>query len=193
MSVKIGLDVDGCAYDFVGSLRKYLISHPEIESDSVMPDATTWNFFSADWGMSKEEYLRHLVEGVNSGNVFWKGDVYPHCVDVISSLYRQGYQIKFITSRAVDGIKIDPKEITKYWLSSHGIPFHDVIVADDKTLAEHDIDILFDDAPGHLTARYTLGLPVVAFHQTWNSHIKEVDRVYGWRNLQEYIKENLPI
>jgi 5'(3')-deoxyribonucleotidase len=156
-----------------------------------MPPATRWEFYE-DWGFSLAEYKSLIVDGTKYGDLFWKGDMYEGCKEVIDYLYhvRQD-EIVFVTSRSIKTQPNLAEYATFYWLNDvAGLPYHELILTDDKFGL--GLDVLFDDAPYQFEKHENAGEHGVIFDQPWNWHVAHAPRVYGWTGVLNYVKEKFP-
>jgi 5'(3')-deoxyribonucleotidase len=187
---RIGLDLDGVCYKFVDAFRSHLFFQKGIPLEK-MPPATRWEFYE-DWGFSLAEYKSLIVDGTKYGDLFWKGDMYEGCKEVIDYLYhvRQD-EIVFVTSRSIKTQPNLAEYATFYWLNDvAGLPYHELILTDDKFGL--GLDVLFDDAPYQFEKHENAGEHGVIFDQPWNWHVAHAPRVYGWTGVLNYVKEKFP-
>ena len=187
---RIGFDIDGVTYKFVDAFRDYIHQSLGLPLDK-MPPATRWEFYE-DWGFSLQEYLQIIAEGTKHGDVFWKGDMYDGCKEVVDYLYHiRGDEIIFITSRNIKGEPNLATLATHHWLNNvAGLPYHELIMSDDKF--GQNLDVLFDDAPYQFEKHSEAGEHGVVFDQPWNWHLQHAPRVHGWQGVLQYVEENLP-
>lgn len=190
--IRLGVDIDGVCYDFVGSYRKYLMKVTGRPA-SDFPDAESWSFYKEQWGLTSPQYIAHLVDAVNAKELFWRGDRVEGSLEAVQQLYREDYEIVFITAREYEGIITHPRHATEYWLGINGYPYHELIVTHDKTKAEYNLDILIDDSPGNLEAHGAAELRALAFDQRWNHILKDHERAIGWPAVIDFVHENFPL
>jgi 5'(3')-deoxyribonucleotidase len=185
---RIGLDIDGVSYRFVDTLRQYI--HEKTGKPlSEMPPADTWDFFEDQWGISADEYIQFVTDGVRDRVVFWEGPVEEKCKEVVHTLRTLGHEVVFITARRFKGIESLCEMATKYWLDSNQIEYDEIIISNDKT--GHNLDILLDDSPAQIESMVLHGGKALVFDQPWNQNLLFVDRVYGWVDFMFYILNNL--
>jgi len=187
---KIGLDVDGNAYKFVDAFRNNLIQLDGRTAEEL-PPAEDWNFFKT-WGYSTAEYMNMVVKCVTEGDLFWKGDMYPDCKEVVEYLYDLGHEITFITSRFYPGIDEICSEATFHWFDNEAmLPYDNIIITEDKS--GYGLDVLFDDAPHQVERNIIAGEKAVIVDQLWNQHMTYPQRVTGWLGILDYVEEYFPI
>ncbi len=187
---RIGIDLDGVCYDFIGAFRDYLIKqHGRKAVD--LPDAVGWSFYKDQWGLTSEEYKTIISQGVKDLEIFWRGAPLPGAVDGMKQLYHEGYELVIITARDFPDVGNFSRYATEYWLSHVGIPYHELHLTHNKT--DIDVDLLVDDSPGNLQAYTDMKMRCVAFHQAWNEHCVDYDRVTGWAEVLDFIHKNFPL
>jgi uncharacterized HAD superfamily protein len=181
---RIGIDLDGCAYDFTRALRHYLVEH-EGYNPMDLPDSTCWDFFLHDWNMTLENYLRHFAAGVDAGVIFLHGEAEQDAAKYISQLKRDGHQIHIVTHRQIGTKSISN---TGEWLAREGIEFDTLTFAKDKTVLPTDFFI--EDNVDNFLALEAAGTRVVLMDRPWNSHHDTPYRVSGWAEFYDFIKTN---
>lgn len=181
---RIGLDIDGVAYRFVDTLRTYIHGKTGKPLEE-MPPATTWDFFEDQWGITADEYVEFVVQGVKDKVIFWTGEIEQDVVKAVESLRNLGHEIVFITARKFKGIEDLCVLATEYWLNSNGVYYDEVIVSNDKT--GHNLDILLDDSPAQIQNQVVHGGHAVVFNQPWNADMPHRERVYSWKDFVLYV------
>lgn len=159
---RIGIDLDGCVYDFVGSLRYYIGCTDDTCSMHSTP--TRWEFYE-DWGMNLEQFLKVTQKGVDAGIVFTYGDAMEGSVEAIEALWEAGHEIVFITDRG--GFK-GAKYATAKWLREHLPPRikYELHFTADKTSVPTDYFI--DDRPSNVAAFGLTDTLSVLMRRPWN-------------------------
>lgn len=190
--IKIAIDLDGVCYNFVDTLRAFVMEKTGRPATDF-PAANTWWFFIEQWGMTMEEYIDWANQGLYENKIFWRGEQIQDALWGVSELYRQGYYIKFITARG--GGKPEPTKVcekaTYFWLESNGFPYDEVIVSYDKS--SYSYDLLIDDSPSNYETCVKDGKHVLVFDQAWNRHLTDAPRAIGWREVIEYVNTNYPL
>lgn len=144
--MKIGIDLDGVVYDFVGAIRKFVSNrYPHMPLLDTGP--TCWDFYDVDWGMSLEAFLALCDDSVDNGFVFWDGDPIPGSVEMMRRLKNAGHTLHIVTDRSY-GTK--SKIATTAWLKAYDVPYDTLTFASDKTLVRTDFFI--DDKPANVKA-----------------------------------------
>lgn len=181
--MRIGIDLDGVTYDFVGNLREWAISHgahgkPELPAER-------WDFF-LDWGWTSEEFLRYFGDAVRSTELFWTGRPVPGAVEALGRLKAAGHEIVIVTHRGHPDPVVSRimREATVHWLDLYSIP-HDSLIFD-GTKTRLGIDVLLDDAPHQIEAAREAGERAVFFTQPWNAD-EEGERVGSWVEFERLV------
>jgi 5'(3')-deoxyribonucleotidase len=170
--VRIGVDLDGVCYDFVGALRKW-IHESTGRPLATMPDAECWDFFKYQWNMPTAEFLRLFDAGVAAGRIFRFGPPLPGAVAGVQALQDAGHEIHIVTNRPQPGAR----ENTLRWLAQHRIPFDSLTFSADKTCVPTDVFI--DDNIENYEALRAAGVSAVFYDQAWNRSHDGV-RVHSW-------------
>jgi FMN phosphatase YigB (HAD superfamily) len=166
----IGVDLDGCAYDFVEAIRVETRLHfPHLDSSS---EARSWTFYES-WGLTAPEFLELYAQGVRGGRVLWQGEPYPGTVEAWQSIAGAGHRIHVITDRQPPGAESQAREATLYWLEQCSLPYTSISFSPDKTLiarlAEYrDRTMFVDDKHENHVALQTAGIRSFLLDRPWN-------------------------
>lgn len=171
---RIGVDLDGVCYDFVESLRHYLVTKEGFDPYDL-GESTTWEFFRENWGMSLEDFLMYFADGVNAGVVFLHGEAEIGARDNIEKLRDDGHEIHIITHRSVGTKSV---QNTGEWLQREGIEHDTLTFARDKTVIYTDI-FLEDNVDNFLELEKNGSRPFI-FDRPWNQHLETDWRVKSW-------------
>jgi len=176
--MRIGLDLDGVTYDFVGQFRNYLKYVWQHEHD--MPEPIEWHF-AESWGLTTDEFSERIQQGIDANILFRFGSAYPGAVDTINRLYDYGHSIHFITHR-------DPRAWahTTEWLIDAGINYDTLNITADKTAVRTDI-FLEDNIDNYLQILQS-GTWSVLMDRPWN-RLGDcfLNRVHGWDQFSEQV------
>lgn len=170
--MRIGVDLDGCVYDFVGALRTWLCSNHGMESD-WLPDAQRWDFFE-DWGLTAPQFLQHCTESVDAGHLFRHGWPIHGAKRALDTLRAEGHTLHVVTNRAFGRRSV---ENTEAWLIEHAIPFDSLTFAADKTTVRTDA-FIEDNVENHLALR-AAGVKSFLLQRPWNAH-HQAHTVLSW-------------
>lgn len=170
--MRIGVDLDGVTYDFHSVLRDYC----QHVTGRWLPEITQWNCWG-EWGMTKDEWFRHVHSASALGVLFRKGPALPGAELAIPLLMRDGHEVVIVTHREGQTARWH----TLSWLADHRITFDQIIFAADKTVL--NLDVLIDDAPHNLEAARACGTRAVRFAQPWNAELDGYESVAGWHEI----------
>jgi 5'(3')-deoxyribonucleotidase len=185
-NVRIGIDSDGCVFDFVGNLRDFLVTHHG-RDPAHLPPAQCWDFYKGalddgGWGMTSEEFLRYCHEGVDAGFIFRTGEPIPGAIEALEELRSLGHTIHIVTNRHFGTKSI---QNTEDWYRERKIPFDSMTFAKDKTIVR--TDVFLDDFTDNYDQLQNAGLHPVFFDQPWNRH-HSGRRVFSWDEFVAYVK-----
>lgn len=182
--MRLGIDLDGVCYDFVGNLRAFA----RLRNLGGTPEhtATCWDFFSTDWGWDIHQFHGAMASGVLDGTLFWGGEPVPSCRESLERLRRAGHEIVIVTHRTHPDphVASQMRAATVHWLDHYRIP-HDSLIFD-GTKTRLGLDIMLDDAPHQIAAAREAGERAVFFHRAWNEH-EAGERVYNWRAFEDLV------
>lgn len=163
--LRVGFDLDGVVYDFVDSVRRYLLTHgwrPE-----QMPDAQNWEFF-LDWGMELREFLSVCHAGVDHGTIFATGTPLPGALDAARKIAAAGHEIHIITDRTF-GTGDASADATRSWLREVEFPYTTLTISADKACVPTDVYI--DDRDINFLALLEAGIDAYLIDRPWNRHV----------------------
>ena len=184
--LRLGIDLDGCVYDFVDSLRRTVAARTAT-APSALTDACCWNFYSHCWGMTLEDFLEHFTAGVNSGVIFATGQPEPDAVAVLAQLRRAGHTLHVVTDRASVGAPGVAQSATATWLRANGIAVDSLTFSADK--ASVPTDLFIDDRSENYLALQGSGTQPVLFDRPWNQDVTGALRVRGWQEFGQLVSQ----
>jgi 5'(3')-deoxyribonucleotidase len=179
--MKLGIDLDGCLYDFVQDYHDYLVEIEEVPEEDLAP-ATHWDFYQ-DYGYTVEDFMRHLTHGADTGRIFNRSGPTEGSVETLNELRSEGHTIHVITDRGRFGVS--PMVDTAQWLHDFKIPFDSLTYSKDKTLMR--LDLMVEDAPMNLTALMDAGIQAVRFRQPWNVDASADWFISEWADLPQVV------
>lgn len=180
-SVRVGVDLDGCMYDFGDALRQY---RHQVEGVplATMPLSNCWHFYEQQWGMTLDEFIGACDRGVDNGWVFRRGAALPGSVEAVNLLFDQGHEIHIITDRSFGHRS---QENTHEWLAENKVKFTSITFSRDKTLVPTETFI--DDRVENYTALDAAGVQVCLLNQPWNENFFAARRIYNWREYVTHV------
>lgn len=134
----IGFDVDGVIYKFVKAYHEWLNNNKGMNLD-LNVEAQRWDWFT-DWE-SVEDFFKNLHNGVNSGEIYWTGELYePTIRQNLLDLKAAGHKIHIVTARNFgdEGMGL---AATKHFFHSNGLLFDTMTVSSNKACMLTDVFI----------------------------------------------------
>lgn len=171
MGLRIGLDLDGCFYDFDRMLVQWATEVKGHVPDPTKVDRSAWSL-APQLGISEDEFDAWCDEAVDAGYLFRHGAPYPGSVEAVRGLAEDGHSIHFVTSRRF-GLK--SAHNTMDWLHEWDFPYDSITLSHDKTLV--NVDVLVDDYERNWRECSEAGMRVFVMDRPWNQHLVGVDRV----------------
>lgn len=177
--MKLGIDLDGCLYDFVTDYHDYILEHGYAEE--VQP-VTDWDFYH-DYGFTLDEFNEHLEHGAATARIFNRSAPVEGAVLELKLLHAEGHTIHIITDRGRFGVSamVD----TAQWLHDFEIPFDSLTFARDKTLV--NVDLMVEDSPVNLNALEGTRVQTVKFDQPWNQGVDADWTIERWSQLSNVV------
>lgn len=179
--MRIGIDLDGVAYNFDASLKHYLVENEGFDP-ADLPDPEGWHFYRDQWGMTDEEFAAHCSKGVDAGVVFLHGDPHAGTADALRRLKAAGHTLHVVTHRTYGTRSV---QNTMEWLQRHGIPFDTITFSGDKTLME--VDAFIEDNTDNYDALEAAGRMPFLIDRPWNRHHADARRVHSWEQFEAEI------
>lgn len=165
MRLRVGLDLDGCLYDFGNSVRRYLDSvGREYGFKDGADEPHHWDFYEY-WGMDREEFTQICHDGVDAGFIF-SGPARPHAAGTAHSIKGMGHEIIIITDRQFGSTPRASHEATANWLAKHNIEYDELWFSADKTIAHTDMFV--EDKISNYDALDAAGVEVYLINRPWN-------------------------
>ena len=165
-SLVIGLDLDGVCADYIAALRPVVADLLNVDT-ATLGTPRLWGF--EDWGLTRDSFRAAHSEAVNARRVFRTLDTIPGAVEAVRGLHTAGDTIRVVTNRLGD--LADPRVVvadTAEWLSTVGLPYHELCFVADKSSVAADVYI--DDSPGVLDRLAAAGRPAIVFDHLYNRH-----------------------
>lgn len=191
--MNIGIDLDGCAFDFVQNFLYYLREINWFELNNYIdpgPDymPSHWDFFT-DFGVATEEFGDVMAEGIRDGYVFldpkgFKDLPILGCTAVLRKFRRHGHTVHIVTHRSFRNGAV---EQTVTWLKKYGIPFDALHFVQDKTVVE--VDLLLEDSPENYIASVEAKIPCVLMAHKYNEHFASATRASSWHEFMELVEK----
>ena len=180
----LGIDLDGCAYDFVKNFLRFSSENGYQVPDNYIPD--NWLFYE-DLGMNLEQFVATIEAGVAAKKIFINdapGMDYPTAgfTTTMVKLRGKGHKIHVVTHRNAKGAARQTLE----WMDKYGVPTDATHFVRDKTVVH--VDVLIEDSPGNYYDSVDAGIPCILMDQPWNQLVTGVTRVHDWAEYWEVIE-----
>jgi FMN phosphatase YigB (HAD superfamily) len=134
--VRIGFDVDGVIYRFTKAYHKWLNENRGMSLD-LEAEAQTWDWFT-EWE-SENEFCLNLHDGVDSGQLYWLGELYENGIrQNLLDLRAAGHTIHVVTARLY-GIQKCALEATQHFFHTYGLPYDSMTITRDKASVPTDV------------------------------------------------------
>ena len=172
--MRVGIDVDGVLYDFVGELAEY-ISATTGRPLSELGPPTTWDFYLEEWGYSKKEYHQFSEAAVASGSIFLSKDPLPGAKAALKRIRKLGHTVHIITAR---GFGPRARPLTAEWLHIKKIPHDTLTFAYDKRVMR--VDVFLDDKPANVDEMREIGCDAYLFDCGRKDQVGHPYLVSGW-------------
>ena len=177
--MRIGIDLDNVTYPFVEQLQP--IAEHYLQRTLLPP--IQWNFYRT-WNLTHEQFNNLMYFGWSECRLWAIGTPIVGAREVLDWLQAEGHELVGVTHRPTYAYST-----TNEWVAHWGLPFEEVIFADDKS--EHGLDIMLDDAP-HVYAQVGHTKSVV-FHRPWNAPeispgMRIATRVRTWQAFHSLVR-----
>jgi len=176
---RIGIDLDGCVYNFVAALRNYRSSKGV--SFESMPEPTSWEVWR-DWGITKEEFIQAQIDAEAVG-LFHQGQAYFGAIEALKQLKEAGHSIHIITHR----LRPAAQTSTIGWLNANDVPYDTLTFTGEK--GGYPVDICIEDNIDNARAIEASGVPCVLMNRSWNSRDTWSRRVVFWHQFVELVRK----
>jgi hypothetical protein len=134
----VGLDLDGCNYDFYNAFITYATEHLDVEVpvDTQLDEPATppavWAFYQ-DWGWTYSHFLEMFRRGIEDKFLFRHGVPLEGAIEGWRLLHESGHRIHVITDRGLPGLEDIAHESTRLWLEEYDLPYDTLTFSPDKT------------------------------------------------------------
>lgn len=186
MTLKIGLDLDGCPYRFVDGLRDYIVTagfvhYPDDDHNkdgrhythADLPEPTSWNIWEHWPGFDRKRWEDAFDMAIRLGGLFGPNEVQGHYLDPgAAAAWRQladaGHEIHVVTHRPPSAVGL-----TAQWLQEVGMPYTSLTFAKDKSTVP--VDVIIEDNVDNCLAVIAAGGRAILMDRPWNREWEGVD------------------
>lgn len=188
--MKLGFDIDDTLINLRGHAfelyKKKLGRHVDDDSFLSCPTPEIHGLF----GLTNEEG-RRMWDSNREEIYFTTCPPYPHAVEVLQELDRQGHEIYYITARAKEYC-----QPTMEWIQKNGFPvrrdrFYCGMGDGEKVhiIERLGLDYYFDDKPAVINTLSNLQLRVYTKDQSYNKHLHHIPRIVSWDELRKILQD----
>lgn len=179
--MRIGIDLDGCVYDFHGTMRNYLHNHKG-HPLHALPEPCHWSVWEC-WGISHSEWLQAFQE---YEGIFTDGNPYPGALETLSALKKDHHSIHIVTART----NIGDEAKTIDWLTRHNVEFDELIFSENKCCTPTDVFI--EDSVTNALSLKNAGVNVYLMRRRWNSkhYHSGVPYVDSWTEFHHQVRKH---
>jgi hypothetical protein len=161
--MRVGVDLDGVCYSFDDAVKQSLVTHRGWHPDKC-PPSTSWEFYE-DWGLSLDEFLDAVSEGINAGLIFETGEPYEGTKKALQRIVDAGHDLHVITARGLGNPGI-VEGATARWVKTHLPKVKSLTFSRDKTIVP--TDMMIDDNLDNYDQLEAAGCYVWLYDQPWN-------------------------
>lgn len=172
----IACDLDGCLYDFNGSMRDWLITRGWDPDTLVEP---TQYYLQRDWGIDDRVFHAEMVTSLGRNELFRRGPAFPDAIDAVRALGSAGHIIMPNSARLFAGLEQNSRAATVQWLREQRVHPDRIHLADPKDPADKlavAFDLLVDDHPGNVEHALFEGRSAVLLDRPWNTAYAHLPR-----------------
>lgn len=182
--VRIGIDLDGCAYPFSEEFTPYAAKRLGVEK---LPPIYDWEFHSSQWALSDEQLNDLIADAFLEQQVWHSAAPYTGFAEALWKLDEAGHTIVICSNRGIrSDIERSAKLVTAKWLLDNRVPYNELILSADKRDA--DADIFIDDRPQAIPTLRLAGVDAVYMHRKWNQEYP-YPRVHDWEEFVQYVED----
>ena len=188
--MRIGLDLDGTTADY---MRQLHIRGQELGTiaQGRFSTPTTYDMIEEGWFDSKEDFFathQFLCESGDMKNLVPLEEDVNGAVELLQKL---GHTVVVTTARIMpnhsDELNKAVAEDTRLWVERHLPSVDGLIVTDNESKLDADMDVYIDDSPSQHMLLTSAGKKVVMRHQNYNMHISG-KRVSSLRELARVLR-----
>lgn len=181
--MRIGCDLDGCAYPFAEEFTQYVSYRLGVQ----LPPFTHWNSHQKHWGLSHEQLSELMADALQDGRLWSRAAPVRGFADATWKLIEMGHTVVIATDRLQDTpyAKL-ARQVTRQWLLNVHANYDELIFTADKRDARADIFI--DDRPQAIPTLRLDGVTAIYFSRPWNLQFP-YPRVDTWDEFVKFVEE----
>lgn len=179
--MRIGIDLDGCAYPFVETITKYASERFGVD----MPPFTHWNSHEKLWGLTHDQLKHLMIDAMREQKLWWNEQPHEGFADATQQLSRMGHTVVIATDRLQGTPWAEiAQTATRHWLRRYGVVFDELLFTSDKRDA--NADVFIEDRPKAVPMLLLDGVDALYMTRPWNEWFP-YNRVNSWAEFVEYI------
>lgn len=178
MTLRAGIDLDGCVYRWSDTAR-FLLNW---NFGLALGESTSWDYLQQNTTPDQWRWLWR--EGVEQHGLFRHGNCYPGAFEALTDLARD-HELVFITARPPNA-----RADTLDWLAYHRLPAREVHIigaSERKSEATRRCDWYVDDRPENVVDLDRTGARTFLFDRPWNQGAPH-RRVTTWAQLVKEVR-----
>jgi len=180
----LGLDLDGCVADFIGRMREIYVEWSGREPEDVT-EAPTYGF--PEWGLVEGEYDRLHRFAVTQRKLFETMKPLAGAGPCLRRLSAEGIRIRIATHRLFISYFHEVAAVqTIRWLETHGIPYWDLCLIEDKSAIRADLFV--EDSVKNIVKLEAEGCPVICITNSANQKEDVSTRAEDWVEAEQLIR-----
>jgi 5'(3')-deoxyribonucleotidase len=184
-SFVLGLDLDGCVVDFVGSMREVFA---EWSGKNIRKIEKKPTYGMKEWGLVDGEYERLHRYAVTQKNLFAEVKPIKGAPQSLRRLSTEGVWIRVATHRLfIPNFHATAAQQTILWLEKNDIRYWDLCLIEDKTAVRADLFI--EDSPSNIHRLLDQGTDVICMTNPINNHDTSItQRAKNWKEAETMIR-----
>lgn len=166
-SLDVGLDLDGCFYDFAAAYFSACLRMGRITgaARTRFKAAERWEFYE-DYDHDLSAFLENCSDAADRG-LLWSGPVERAGRAAWNALFMEGHLLHVKTDRSFGSHPVASEVGTYMWLGHNGLGHASVTFGVDKTQGP-PVDIFLDDKLANYDALDAAGVQVWLMDRPWN-------------------------
>ena len=180
----LAIDLDDTCFNYFQGFCDYI----QTLGYKIPPNVIMHEFNMETTGMIPLGSFEYLHRKAVDNGLFQNLKPLPGAVKVLQDLSNRGYEINIVTSRLWSPGQHDMVlQQTAKALDSSGIPYDNILFLHQKW--RFSADTYIDDAPHNIIALRNANRHVIAYEQTYNQSIPNVERAKNWNEIDLMLRE----
>lgn len=183
--ITVAIDLDNTTADFNAAFRAALAKKYGLTPEEALeryPDPDNYDYATAGWFESKEEFRAEMREAEENG-MYENLPIFSGARETIRNLRENGYKVHFLTARDKAFTEHTKAALRKYRVG------YDALVHDNNKHDYAPAHVFIDDAPYQVDNLTANGRPVIVFGAKYNENITHAPRVKSWREVGPLIDQ----